>query len=127
MKYISLLLFLAITFTLSGCFTRGEVEVTWSGSDTSWEEEISEDVVDEENNEDEELEDMWENNEENIEESQAAQENLENPESNNDTQTTNIETETSVDGSIETEELKSYEEDLEELFKDILGEIDANE
>jgi hypothetical protein len=35
-----------------------------------------------------------------------------------------IKNESSASGAIEGEELESYEEDLEDLFRDILGELD---
>jgi len=120
------LLVFIFTLTLSGCFTKN----TQEESDLSSEDqpqvqeadalEIIQEPIDANSNED---------NVEVIEEPQADTNSPEQEETIPETSTTaESETtqETSVDGSleVEVEELESYEEDLEDLFKDILWEFD---
>lgn len=122
MKQIYFMLLVAIMLTLGGCFTKwGEVE---NGSGTVVDQETTiqaetqdEDLIDEVVTSDEDT-DVTEIEEENQTSTNSTQQN-------NNSQT-NVESQTTASGTIQDEELESYEEDLEDLFRDILGELDED-
>ncbi len=115
MKYISLILLIAFTLTLSGCFSKNEQMKTWSGADQ--EQELSNDDNLQEEISDEQIDT-------NQQEVVTSQDDQNTSQETTEPLEAEIKNESSASGAIEGEELESYEEDLEDLFRDILGELD---
>lgn len=126
MKSISFVLMLVIALSLSGCFSKADVEISGSGSQAvAWEsQDSSEDVNLQDTEEIGETDELWETDE--AESEVESEEDLFNEQEESSSPDAEIQTETEASASweIQTDELESYEADLEDLFKDILGELD---
>ena len=124
MKQIYFMLLIAVMLTLWGCFSKWESQETASGS---WEQQEiinQEDTTQEDDSIEQEENEEWDDVNLDEESEQANETNSQ--EETNQTET-NVESENSASGSVQDEELESYEADLEDLFRDILGELDENE